>query len=129
MKKLATAVVALSVGITLAAGWIDVLKAQSAKKRPAYLIAEVIEVTDPPAMQAYAAKVADTLKPYNARVLVSGKAAAKEGESPKGNIIVIAFDSMADAMKWYSTPPYSSLIAERQKAAKARLYMVEGMPK
>jgi uncharacterized protein (DUF1330 family) len=127
MKKLATVVVALGIGTALVAGWIDVLKAQGTKK-PAYVIAEVIEVTDPPAMQAYAAKVADTLKPYNARIIVSGKAEPKEGEPPKGNIVVIAFDNMADAQKWYSTPPYSPLIAERQKASKARFYIVEGVP-
>jgi hypothetical protein len=35
---------------------------------------------------------------------------------------------MADAEKWYSTPPYHPLIAERQKAAKTRLYFVLGLP-
>jgi uncharacterized protein (DUF1330 family) len=34
---------------------------------------------------------------------------------------------MADAEKWYSTPPYKDLIPLRQKAASTRLYFVEGV--
>jgi uncharacterized protein (DUF1330 family) len=127
MKQLTTILVAVGTALVLGTGAVGVLNAQDPKK-PAYVIAEVIEVTDPPAMQAYAAKVADTLKPYNARIIASGKAEAKEGEPPKGNIVVFAFNSMADAQKWYSTPPYLPLIAERQKASKARFYIVEGTP-
>jgi uncharacterized protein (DUF1330 family) len=127
MKQHAATLMALGVGIALGAGGIGILKAQDAKK-PAYVIAEILEVTDPPAFQAYAAKVPATLKPYNARVIASGKAEVKEGEAPKGNIVVVAFDSMGDAQKWYSTPPYLPLIAERQKVSKARFYIVEGLP-
>lgn len=41
---------------------------------------------------------------------------------------MVAFDSLADAEKWYSTPPYSDLIPERQKAATSQVYIVEGLP-
>jgi uncharacterized protein (DUF1330 family) len=42
--------------------------------------------------------------------------------------VIIEFDSLADAEKWYATPPYSLLIPERQNAAKSQLYLVEGLP-
>ena|ERR1700722_7447329 len=125
MRHAATAVIGLVAGIAIGAGGIGVLNAQGAKK-PAYIVAEV-EVTDPPAFQAYAAKVPDTLKPYNARTLVRGKPEVKEGEPAKGSVVILAFDSMDDAQKWYSTPPYAPLIAEREKAAKSRVYFVEGL--
>jgi uncharacterized protein (DUF1330 family) len=103
------------------------LRAQSVKK-PAYIVADVA-VTDMPAFQAYAAKVPETLKPYNARVIVRARPDAKEGAAPQGNIVVLAFDSLADAEKWYSTPPYSELIPLRQKSATTQqLYIVEGLP-
>jgi uncharacterized protein (DUF1330 family) len=92
-------------------------------KQPAYVVAEV-EVSDVPAFQSYAAKVPETLKPYNARIVVRAEPEAKEGEARQG----IVFDSLADAGKWYSTPPYSELIPLRQKAAKSQLYIVEGLP-
>ncbi|HEV8029791.1 MAG TPA: DUF1330 domain-containing protein [Stellaceae bacterium] len=126
MKQSAKVALAALAGFALGAGAIQGLHAQVGKK-PAYVIAEV-QVTDPPAFQAYAAKVPDTLKPYNARYLVRGKAEAKEGEPPQGNFVMLVFDTLADAEKWYSTSPYQPLIAEREKAAKSRVYIVEGLP-
>jgi uncharacterized protein (DUF1330 family) len=113
-------------GIALGAGAIQGLHAQ-AGKAPAYAIAE-IEVTDPPAYQAYLAKAIDSLKPYNAKIIARAKPDAKEGPTPQGNVVITRFDSLADAEKWYGTPPYKDLIAERQKAAKGRFYIVEGVP-
>jgi uncharacterized protein (DUF1330 family) len=102
------------------------LRAQNEKK-PAYIIAEV-DVTDPQAFAAYAAKVPATLAPYHGRYIVRGKAEGKEGEPPHGVIVVLAFDSLAEATQWYSSPPYKELIPEREKAARSRVYIVEGLP-
>jgi len=113
-------------GVALGAGAIQGLHAQ-AGKAPAYAIAE-IEVTDPPAYQAYLAKAIDSLKPYNAKIIVRAKPDAKEGPAPQGNVVITRFDNLADAEKWYGTPPYKDLVAERQKAAKGRFYIVEGVP-
>jgi uncharacterized protein (DUF1330 family) len=126
MKQTAMLVLSLLTGFVLGAGAIPGLHAQG-QKRLAYLVAEPV-VTDPAAFQAYAAKVAETLKGANARVLANGKPDVKEGASAQGNIVIIAFDSLADAEKWYNEPPYHPLIAERQKAAQTRLYIVEGLP-
>jgi uncharacterized protein (DUF1330 family) len=112
-------------GTALGVAMTQGLRAQSEKK-PAYVVAEV-DVTDPQAFQAYAAKVPATLAPYHGRYIVRGKAESKEGEPPHGVIVVLAFDSLADATKWYSTPPYKDLIPEREKAAKSRVYIVEGL--
>lgn len=71
----------LAAGIAIGGG-LTSLKAQVTKK-PAFVIAEV-DVTDEAAFKAYAAKVPDTLKPYNARIIIRGKPDNKEGEPPKG---------------------------------------------
>ena len=113
-------------GFALGAGAIQGLHAQAGKP-PGYAIAE-IEVTDPPAYQAYLGKAIESLKPYNAKIIIRAKPEAKEGQAPQGNVVITRFDSLADAEKWYSTPPYKELVAERQKAAKGRFYLVEGVP-
>jgi uncharacterized protein (DUF1330 family) len=41
---------------------------------------------------------------------------------------VIAFDSMDKAKSWYESPAYQALIPVRQKAAKSRALLVEGVP-
>ena len=125
MKQAATLALVSLAGFALGAGAIQRLHAQ-AGKAPAYAVAE-IEVTDPPAYQAYLGKAIESLKPYNARIITRAKPVAKEGPAPQGNVVITRFDSLADAEKWYSTPPYKELIAERQKAAKGRFYIVEGV--
>ena len=113
-------------GLAAVAGSVQDLQAQSETK-PAYLVAEV-EVIDPAAFQAYQKKAAETLKPYNIRVLANAKPDVKDGAAAQGNIIVFRFNSMEDAQKWHGSPSYQELIPERQKAAKVRLFLVEGMP-
>ncbi len=126
MKQSGKLTVALLAGFALGAGMIEAVHAQNEEK-PAYVIAEV-QITDQPAFQAYAAKAAPTIKAANGRLLVRGPGEGKEGAAPQGTIYVIAFDSKAAAEKWYNEPPYHPLVAEREKAAKSRVFLVEGLP-
>ena len=112
MKQTAKLAMTILVGFVAGGGMISTLQLQGARK-PAFVIAN-LEVIDQTAFSAYVAKVPDTLKPYNGRIVVRSKPVPKEGEARQGNIVVIAFGSLADAEKWYATPPYSSLIPERQ---------------
>lgn len=95
---------------------------------PAYVIAEV-EVTDPALFADYAAKAGPTLAAHNGRLLVGGKATAKEGMIPVGNIVMIEFPSLAAAEAWYSSPDYAAIIPMRQRSANSRLMIVEGRPR
>jgi uncharacterized protein (DUF1330 family) len=120
-------IITLLAGMAIGAGASAANMQAQATKKPAYVTADV-EVTDPAGFQAYVAKVPETLKPFNARTMACGKPESKEGDAPKGSIVIIAFDSLADAEKWYSSPQYAQLITERQKASKSQVYIVEGIP-
>jgi uncharacterized protein (DUF1330 family) len=96
-------------------------------KKPAYVIAEV-EVTDPNAFADYVAKAVPTLGEYNARFVARSKAHSKEGTAPVGEIVLLAFDSLADAERWYGSPSYTVCIPLRQRAANTRLFIIEGEP-
>jgi uncharacterized protein (DUF1330 family) len=126
MKHTARLALILLGGLAIGAGAIGAVKAQ-AKKPPAYVIAEV-EVTDPASFQQYVAQVPATLKPYHGKVVVRGKADTKEGAAPNGNLVVLAFDNLDDAEGWYSSAAYSQIIPLRQRSAKTRLFIVEGLP-
>ncbi|HVH80293.1 MAG TPA: DUF1330 domain-containing protein [Stellaceae bacterium] len=91
----------------------------------AYVIAEV-EITDPAAFQDYVAKAVPTLAEYNGRFVVRGPAHRKEGTGPVGEIVIVEFDSLADAERWYGSPSYSACIPLRQRSANTRLFIVEG---
>ncbi len=122
--KLALAVL---VGVSIGAAGARAIHAQQVKTPPAYVIAEV-EVTDLPGMQRYGQKVPETLTPFNHQYLVrSNKIQSLEGEPPKGGIVVIAFDSVEKARAWYDSPAYAAIRPIRQKAAKSRIFIVEGI--
>ena len=98
-----------------------------AGKRPAYVIAEV-EVTDAAVFQEYVSKAVPTLAAVNGRILARSKPHAKEGAIPAGDVVIVAFDSLEDAQRWYANSPYSDTIPIRQRSANTRLFIVEGEP-
>ena len=118
-------VLALLAGFGLGSLGTQILRAQ---KSPAgYFIGEVFEVSKPDEFNTYAAGVPATVAKYGGQFLVrGGKTETLEGEPPK-RIIVMAFQSMADARKWYSSPEYSAIRPIRQRSAKARTFIVEGV--
>jgi uncharacterized protein (DUF1330 family) len=102
------------------------IHAQQAKTPPGYVIAEVA-VTDPATMQKYGEKVPETLAPFNHHYVVrSDKTQSLEGE-PHNGIVVIAFDSVEKAREWYDSPAYTAIRPIRQRAAKSRIFIVEGL--
>ena len=119
--------VTMLIGVALGSAAMSILHAQGAK-RPGFVIGE-IEVTDPAAYREFAAKVPATLKPYNAHFIVLGSTPdVREGAPSAGRLSIIAFNSVEDAQRWYTTPPYSELISMRQQASSARILIVEGVP-
>jgi uncharacterized protein (DUF1330 family) len=122
--KLALAVLA---GVSIGVAGAMAIQAQQVQTPPGYFIAEV-EVVDLTAMQKYAAKVPETLAPFNHHYVIhSSKIQALEGEAPKGGIVVIAFDSAEKAREWYDSPAYAAIRPIRQSAAKSRILIVEGV--
>lgn len=124
MNKIYTAAAALA-GIALGSLGTQMLKGQ---KSPAgYYIAEVFEVSNQDQFNTYAAGVPQTIEKYGGRYLVrGGKTESLEGEQAK-RIVVIAFNSMADAQRWYNSPEYSAIRPIRQRAAKSRGFIAEGV--
>jgi len=121
--KLALAVLAgVLIGVTGAIA----IHAQSVQTPPGYVIAEV-EVTDPTALQKYGEKSPQIVASSGGHYLVrGGQVQALEGESPKGYVVVIGFDSAKKAREWYDSPEYTAIRGIRQGATKSRIFIVEG---
>jgi len=118
-------VLALLAGLWLGA---TAIEDRSVRTPPAYVISEV-EVTDRAAMQEYGRKVPETLAPFEGRyryVVRGGRTWPLEGERPMG-IVVIAFDSAEEARRWYDSPAYAAIRPIRKRAAKSRIFVVEGV--
>ena len=117
---------AVLVGVAIGGVGGRAIHAQQVKAPPAYVMAEV-DVTDPIAIKEYAEKVPETLVPFNGHYLVAGgNTQTLEGEPPKF-IVVIAFDSAEKARAWYDSPAYRAIRPIRQRSAKSRLFIAEGV--
>ena len=93
----------------------------------AYVIAEVT-VTDLPAMEEYRKQVPATLAKYGGRFLVRGGAhRTVEGDWKPTRLVVIEFPSLADAKRWYDSEEYRAPRAQRLRAGRTSMIMVEGV--
>ena len=93
----------------------------------AYLIAEV-EITDSKAYEEYRKIVPATIAQYGGRYLVRGGAVeTKEGGWTPSRVVVLEFDSLDQARKWYHSPEYAPALAIRTRAGKSKVILVEGI--
>lgn len=94
----------------------------------AYLIAEV-EVTDPAAYERYRALTPGAIAAHGGRFIVrGGKTELLEGTERPKRIVVIEFKDMAAAQRFYASEDYAAALAIRKRAAKSRVFLVEGAP-
>ena len=94
----------------------------------AYVIA-YLNVTDPKAFEAYRKLAAQTFAPYGGKpVVVDGRFEVLEGMVNPKSIVVIQFESVEVAKRWYASPEYAKLIPQRQQAAETSLILVDGLP-
>jgi uncharacterized protein (DUF1330 family) len=124
-SKLAIGVVT---GLFVGAAAQRAIGGQQGKTPPAYVISEVDTITAPTALQEYAAKAPETLRPFNGHFVVrGGKTESLDGDAPPKGIVVITFDSAAQAHSWYDSPAYASIRPLRLGAAKGRMFIVPGV--
>jgi uncharacterized protein (DUF1330 family) len=119
-------ILGMLIGSVIGAAGISAIHAQQTKVLPAYVIAEV-EVTDPATFKEYADKTPGTMEPFNGHYIVrGGKNLSLEGDAPK-RFVVAQFDSFEKAKAWEDSPAYSAIRPIRQKSAKSRIFIVEGV--
>jgi uncharacterized protein (DUF1330 family) len=94
----------------------------------AYIIADLTEITDPSTFQDYAGKAGPTIPKYDGKArIVRGKVETLEGTWKPTNLVVLEFPSVARAKEWYNSAEYHPLVAQRQKASKGSLILIEGI--
>ena len=93
----------------------------------AYVIAN-IEAIDPRAYPSRPESAAETIERYGGRYLVrNGKSELREGDWSLGRLIVIEFDSIEQAKRWYDSPEYAPVKALRLAHAHSQVIFVEGV--
>lgn len=92
----------------------------------AYYIARST-VTDPEAFAEYGRAALPAIAQYGGRILARGGAyMALEGEARPRNV-VIEFDSMEEAKRYYYSPEYQAAKTKRDNAGIVEIVVVEGI--
>jgi uncharacterized protein (DUF1330 family) len=94
---------------------------------PAYVIAET-DVHDVEQYERYRAAVPATLEANGGRFLArGGEHTVLEGDWNPKRLVIIEFDDLAAARRWYESPEYQEAKALREGAAHLRVVAVEGV--
>ncbi len=126
MKSNYKLAIALVAGAATGAAAIQGLHAQSTPK--AYVVTE-IEVINQDAQNAYLPKVGALIKSGGGAYLArGGKIVALEGGDAPKRATVIVFDSLEKAQALRNSAAWTALSEERNKAIKARSWVIEGVP-
>ena len=93
----------------------------------AYLIAD-IDITDAAVYEEYKREVPATQQRYGGKYLGrGGLTKVLEGDWEPHRLVIVEFPDLASLMKWYTSPEYSRLKAIREKSAKTRIIVLEGI--
>lgn len=94
----------------------------------AYLIVEIAGVRDEETYAAYRARVSDQLRKSGGEYLARGGTIERlEGTWQPRRIVLVRFDSLADAKRWWSSDEYAELKAMRQASTDTNMIVVEGI--
>ena len=93
---------------------------------PAYVIVET-DVTDPEQYEQYKAAAFDAVTAAGGRYLArGGELAVLEGDWRPPRLVVLEFEDLAAAKRWYDSERYREARRLRQGAARLRLVAVQG---
>lgn len=91
-----------------------------------YIVAR-ITVTDPDAYAAYVKSASEAIRMYGGKPLARGGAVVElEGGSRPRNVI-IEFESLDQAKRYYHSPEYQAALKLREGAATAEIVAIEGV--
>jgi uncharacterized protein (DUF1330 family) len=94
---------------------------------PAYLIVET-DITDPEQYEQYKAASPAAIAAAGGRFVVrGGEMAVLEGEWSPKRLVVVEFDDLEAAKRFYESPEYQAAIKLREGAANLNMVAVEGV--
>jgi uncharacterized protein (DUF1330 family) len=126
MKTHSTVAWAVFAGFGLGAIAVQGLHAQA--NPPVYSVAE-IEIVDQAAYAAYVPKAQAAIKAAGAKFLAAGgKITAVDGEPPKSRVVIQQWASLEQFQAYRNSAAYKDLLPTREKVAKFRTFVVEGVP-
>jgi uncharacterized protein (DUF1330 family) len=125
MKTHYTIALAVFAGIGLGAAAVQGLHAQA--KPPVYSVAE-IDIVDQAAYSTYVPKAQAAIKAGGGKLLAAGGTiTAVDGAPPKSRVVIQQWDSLEKYQAYRNSAAFKDLLPMREKVAKWRTFVVEGV--
>ena len=94
---------------------------------PAYLIVET-DITDPVQYEQYKAASPGAIAAHGGRFVVrGGEMAVLEGDWSPKRLVIVEFDDLEAAKRFYDSPEYRAAMKLREGAADLNMVAVEGI--
>lgn len=94
---------------------------------PAYVVVE-IQINDPAIYEEYKRLAPPSIAQHGGRYIVrGGTAETLEGQWAPKRFVMLEFDSVDRAKKWWNSPEYAAAKALRQKCATTQMIVVSGL--
>ena len=94
---------------------------------PAYVIVET-DITDPERYEHYKAATPAAIAAYGGRFLArGGELTVLEGDWHPSRVVVVEFEDLATAERWYESEVYQAAKNLREGAAHMRMIAVQGL--
>ena len=95
---------------------------------PAYVVGAVYDIKDPAGFDDYRSVAGPTVANFGGKFIAGGESVeAVEGDWAPLVFVVLEFESMEQAKRWYNSPEYQAVIAKRHNSTTSGLIMAEGM--
>jgi uncharacterized protein (DUF1330 family) len=86
------------------------------------------EVLDPERYDKYKTKAAESIIAAGGRYVIrGGEVEVLEGDAPAGRTVVLEFPTRQAAIDWYRSAEYTAIRKIREGAARANMYVVDGV--
>ena len=93
----------------------------------AYVIGAIQNVSDPAAFAEYQKLALPTIAKYGGKVVVGGgKIEVADGNWSPVFIVVVQFESLRQAKRWYNSADYNPLVSRRTASATSGVIFVDG---
>ena len=95
---------------------------------PAYLVGTVYDVNDPETFHSYRNVAGPTLEQYGGKFIGGSESVeVLDGDSPPLGFVLIEFESVEQAKRWYNSPEYQAVLPMRKNSTNSTLILGAGM--
>ena len=92
-----------------------------------FVIGQINEISDGDAFTIYQDRAIPTLAQYGGKVVInSAKINAADGGWAPATIVVVEFESVEQAHKWYNSPEYQAVIGQRFDSSDSSVIIIDG---